>query len=163
MNNKLINMEEILRKFDKLSASFIDASSIIYLKNIDLFDRLSKKLKLFSISEIIMETGYEDLSIEIYQHEIKEKLSNDEKLVECANLQKTPVITEDKRVINLAKKCQIDYYNTLMIINYLLYKDILTDAEYKERYNKLIDYAWYSDDVLQYGRFIYNEILLYKK
>ncbi len=163
MNTSNINTEDIFKKFDKLSSTFIDASSIIYLKNIDLFDCLSKKLKLFSIIEIILETGYKELPIEIYKHDIKEKLTNDEKLIKCAIIKKMPIITEDKKVINLAKKSLVNYFNSLMILNFLLYKDILSINEYEENYNKLIEYAWYSDDVLEYGQFIYREILIHKK
>ena len=125
-------------------------------------DCLSDNLKLFSIKEILNETGFNNLAIEIYKHNIKNDISNDEKLVKCSIKKKLPVITEDKKVLNLAKNSKIEYYNTLMILNYLLYKDIINIVQYDFNYNLLIDYAWYSTKVLDFGKIIYKEIKLLK-
>ena len=70
MENKKINIKKIFKQFDKLSKSFIDASSIIYLKKINILSCLSNNLKLFTIKEILNETGFNNLAIEIYNHNI---------------------------------------------------------------------------------------------
>lgn len=162
MEIKKIDIKKIFKQFDRLDTSFIDASSMIYLKRINLLGCLSNNLKLFSINEILNETGFNNPAIEIYKHDINENTSNDEKLVICSIREKLPIITEDKKVLNLAKKAKIEYYNSLMILNYLLYKDFINVLQYDLNYNHLIGYAWYSKKVIEYGKLIYKKIILQK-
>ena len=162
MEIKKIYINNIFKQFDKLDKSFIDASSIIYLKKINLLNCLSDAIKLISIKEILEETGFNNLAIEIYNHDFDNSISNDEKLIRCSIQEKLPVITEDKKVLNLAKNAKIEYYNSLMMLNFLLYKDIINAVQYDSNYNLLIDYAWYSTKVLDFGKIIYKEIKLLK-
>ena len=162
MEIKKIYINNIFKQFHKLDKSFIDASSIIYLKKINLLNCLSDAIKLISIKEILEETGFNNLAIEIYNHDFDNSISNDEKLIRCSIQEKLPVITEDKKVLNLAKNAKIEYYNSLMMLNFLLYKDIINAVQYDSNYNLLIDYAWYSTKVLDFGKIIYKEIKLLK-
>lgn len=163
MKSKDLIISNIFKKFDKLDSSFIDASSIIYLKDIKLLELLSENIELFTIKEIIDETGFVNLPIKIYEHNITSGLANDRKLIESSIKRKIPIITEDKKLLNSAKKSGIDYYNALMMLNFLFYLDKINFNQYDNYYNRLVNYAWYSSYVIEYGNFIFNAILKIKK
>jgi len=50
-------LQEIFSRFDLLDKALIDASSIIYTHRADFLEILESSIKLFSIPEILSETG----------------------------------------------------------------------------------------------------------
>ena len=74
--------QETFQRFDHLDKALIDASSIIYMDRADFLGKLSSSIRLFSIQEILSETGPVPMHIKplIYN---KTASSNDQKLVSC--------------------------------------------------------------------------------
>jgi len=75
--------QEVFRRFDHLNKALMDASSIIYLDRADFLELLASSIRLFSIPEILSETGPVSKRIRpfIYNRTVS---SNDQKLVSCA-------------------------------------------------------------------------------
>ena len=74
--------QETFQRFDHLDKALIDASSIIYMDRADFLGKLSSSIRLFSIQEILTETGPVSKRIKPLVHK-KTSSSNDQKLVSC--------------------------------------------------------------------------------
>lgn len=147
-----------LKKFNTLSKCLIDASSIIYMKKSDFFDILSEKIKLLTIKEIITETGYNDLNLHIIEHRIT-SVSNDNKLIQIMKSKKLTIISDDKRIIQQGRENNLTYYNSLMMLIFLLYKKHISYSEYIKFNKKLTNIAWYSKKIITYANTLVNTII----
>ena len=135
----------------------IDASSIIYLLKIGLLGSLSAEIKLLATSVIIEEVGFPHLPIQALDIDNKD-LTNDQSVVELARIKQIPVLSEDQEVLKNAESNGLQYYNTLMMLNYLFFKKRLTEKNYPEYLCRLIGVAHYSSDILAYGEEMFKKI-----
>jgi len=148
---------QVLSQFRTLSRALIDASSIIYMHKAGFFTELAKTVSLYSPAEIVAETGYNDLYIRPVAC-ISNSLSNDQKLITTALKLRWPVISEDRNILVHMQRVKLPCFNTLMMLNFLLFRkriDLRSHAMYIER---LKQYAWYSTHVWEFGKNIYNTI-----
>jgi len=74
--------QDIFFQFDQLNKVLIDASSIIYMDRAKFLVLLASSIRLFSIQEILTETGPVSKRIKPLVHK-KTSSSNDQKLVSC--------------------------------------------------------------------------------
>ena len=141
---------EIFGQFDRLNQALIDASSIIYANKADFLKMLTGTVRLFSIHEILSEAGSVSESIKPLTHKEK-SLSNDQKLVACALHFGLPVISEDKKILMAMKSAQRPFFNSLMMLNFLLYRQLIDNRQYTQYYLALKQFARYSDEIWKYG------------
>ena len=154
---KMIGKEKVFFEFKKLKEAIVDASSIIYMKKAGFFDELEDYLQLYSLKEIIEETGFNDLKVNLIQSGSK-LLSNDEKLIDAALRQKIPVISEDKKILIQLEKKGISYFNALMMLHFLLFKKKIDTEAHSVYLNRLKRIARYSDYVIEFGEEVYKEV-----
>jgi hypothetical protein len=149
--------QDIFSQFNHLDKALIDASSIIYTEKADYLELLSGSIQLFSITEILSETGPVPGGITALAYK-KASSSNDEKLVSCALHYDLPVISEDKKILAAMKRARRPYFNALMMLNFLLYRQKIQDAQYIRYHRSLKKFARYSEDIWLYGAQIHAAI-----
>ena len=147
-----------LAQFTQLQAACIDASSLIYCSKIRLLDLLQQSLKLSTLPEILAETGFQHLNLSLLSFPYPEH-SNDQKLLSCAIQQQLPLISEDKQLLKQAEQHGLCYYNTLMMLNFLLYTRLVTQEEYQTYLDKLRSIARYSSALWHYGAQVHELIM----
>ncbi|MGA8181861.1 MAG: hypothetical protein WB792_17510 [Desulfobacterales bacterium] len=149
--------QDIFSQFNQLDKALIDASSIIYANKAHFLKRLTSTLRLFSIHEILSEAGPVSDNIKPLAHTGK-TLSNDQKLVECALHFGLPLISEDKKILMAMKSAQRPFFNSLMMLNFLLYRRMIDNRQYTQYHLALKQFARYSDEIWKYGAKIHAAI-----
>jgi len=147
-----------LTQFTQLQAACIDASSLIYCSKIGLLDLLQQSLRLYTLPEIIAETRFQHLNLTLIPSTPSES-GADQKLFFCAIQQQLPLISEDKQLLRQAEQHGLHYYNTLMMLNFLLYQRLMAQEEYHAYLNKLRPIARYSPAIWHYGAQVYELIM----
>ena len=150
-------MHQILSEFRALNRALIDASSIIYMHKAGFFTILADTVNLYSPPEIVAETGYNNLHIRPVTC-TSNSLSNDQKLITAALELKWPVISEDRNILLHVEKAEHPYFNALMMLNFLLFRNRIDLRSYAIYVERLKQHAWYSPHVWEYGKNIYNTI-----
>ena len=149
--------QDILGQFNQLDKALIDASSIIYANKAHFLKRLASAVTLFSIHEILSEAGSISDNIKPLSHNGK-TLSNDQKLVACALRFDLPVISEDKKILMAMKSARKPFFNSLMMLNFLLYRQMIDNRQYAQYHLALRQFARYSDEIWQYGARIHASV-----
>jgi hypothetical protein len=155
--SRVQNPNDIFNQFNQLDKALIDASSIIYANKAHFLKRLASTLRLFSIHEILFEAGPVSDNIKALSHTEK-TLSNDQKLIACALHFGLPVISEDKKILMAMKNAQRPYFNSLMILNFMLYRKMIDNRQYTQYHLALKQFARYSDEIWKYGAKIHAAI-----
>lgn len=148
---------QVLSHFQTLSRALIDASSIIYMHKAGFLRELANTVNLYSPPEIIKEAGFHDLNIKPVACSSNPP-ANDQKLITAALTLRWPVISEDKNILLHMRRANFPYFNSLMMLNFLLFRgriDLKTHAIYFERLKQC---ARYSPYVWEFGKNIYNTI-----
>jgi hypothetical protein len=148
----------VIDQFDDLTRAIIDASSVIYMDKAGYLELLYRAVDLHALPEILDEAGIEGTEIT----EVKSRygaLSNDRKLIACALDLDMPVISEDKKILNTLKDHGLPYFNALMMLNFLLYKDWIAAEGYPNFLDALSRIAWYSNGVWAFGERLNARIL----
>ena len=149
--------QDIFFQFDQLNKVLIDASSIIYMDRAKILVLLASSIRLFSIQEILTETGPVSKRIKPLIHK-KASSSNDQKLVSCALELDLPVISEDKKILMAMKRAGKPFFNSLMMLNFLLYRRRIQNQQYIQYHLALKKFARYSDDIWEYGAAVHAAI-----
>jgi hypothetical protein len=149
---------EIIRRFDHLKRALIDASSIIYSDRAGFLNIVACEIKLFSIKEILAEAGPASDSINPLIHRAT-STSNDQKLISFGLECGFPVISDDKKILLAMKRARRPFFNSLMMLNFLLYRRRLNNQQYARHLAALERFARYSDEVWEYGARIKTAIL----
>ena len=146
-----------LKSFNTLHEAFIDASSLIYMRKAGFLQQLQESLRLYSIPEVVDEAGMSAKDFRLENCRDKH-LSNDRKLLCCALERGIPLISEDRKLLMQAKQVNLPHYNSLMMLNFLLLKQIINPEEYEACRLSLRRYARYSDTIWSYGETVYHRI-----
>ncbi|MDZ7833732.1 MAG: hypothetical protein U5L07_18450 [Desulfobacterales bacterium] len=151
-----------LQQFDHLFQAIIDTSSLIYLQEIALLAETSQWIRLFTIPGVIREFGTEEVECPIRIIDITNRKdcadSTDEMLFRTAVGFRLPIISEDRQILMRARKANLPYFNTLMVLNFLLYKNALNLLEYQSALDRLKATARYSDEIYEFGGQVFAEI-----
>lgn len=159
-NNYIKELDVSISGFEKLHSAVIDSSSIIYLEKINLLDTAADSIELHTPEIVIKETGL--MRPDIIVHLPDEKccmLPADRQIVHFAVIKKIPVISEDRKVLSGASNASLPYYNTLMMLNYFLYKKTIASDQYDFFYKELLSAARYSSMVLSYGEVVKKKVI----
>lgn len=138
--------EGFILGIDKIS---IDASSIIYMLKVGILGYVSAEMVLFASEGIEREVGWPRLPLQ--KVSVPHELSNDESVIYIAEKKEIPLLSEDREVLGEARERGIPFYNTLMILNYLLLKGRVSSIEYDEYLSRLKEISRYSQEILDYG------------
>ncbi|MBN2434197.1 MAG: hypothetical protein JXK07_02905 [Spirochaetes bacterium] len=159
MNNRKINSssitipdvetaEQIISKLKGLSSFIIDTSSLIYMNGISALNKVAQAYRIKAPVSVINEFGSCPEGIST----IDINLSADDDLLACAGKLGLPVCSEDKRVLLHARRSNIDYYNTIMILVSMRTKNIITKQEFGHYITGLRSNARYSEKVWDYAQ-----------
>jgi hypothetical protein len=151
------SIAKILVQFSNLTKAIIDASSIIYTQKTGFLNILSKTIRLYTIPEILNETQHDYENLKIIKHNFN-KVPNDEKLILVAFDQNLPVISEDKMILTAFENRDIPYFNSLMMLNFLFYKNQIAATDFRQFRRRLKDIAWYGQPVWEFGEEVFVSI-----
>jgi len=147
-----------LLAFEQLKKALIDTSSIIYSQKAGFFSILSRTIQLYSIPEVVSETEKQIPGVALLQHSGSPSVSTDQKLISCALENKLAMISEDKNILTAMQRAEAPYYNSLMMLNLLLFSHRIDDDSYRRYYSALENIARYSETVWQFGKDIYTAV-----
>lgn len=140
-----------LSGFKSLKAAAIDASSIIYMMKAGFFDPVTRCIQLHAPESCLRETGFSGLPI--IGHLIDSpSITADQQLLTLAQSLQLPVVSEDRKVLITASRNGITFYNSLMLLNFLLYKKSVDIEMFYDLLEKLTAFARYSEKVLLFGK-----------
>lgn len=149
--------QKVLRQFRALDQAVIDASSIIYMRKAGYLKTLAAELCLLSPEPVIDETGYADLPVRAVAG-LADAKSNDQLLVAYSLTHRIPVISEDKKILMRIRRARQPYFNSLMMLNFLLFRKKISTGEHGLYFAQLIDFAWYGKSVLEFSQAIFRAI-----
>jgi hypothetical protein len=123
----------------------------------DFLTALADTVSLYSPRVIVAETGFHDLNLRQVAC-VSDSLSNDQKLITAALELRWPVISEDRNVLLRGERAKLPYFNSLMMLNFLVYRKRIDPKSHALYFDRLKQYARYSAYVWEYGKNIYNAI-----
>lgn len=156
-------VKKSLQEFSNLSKACIDSSSIIYMQKSGFLNILSDIILLITIPPVISEIGMSKENIFVYDKYIENAYSTDDAIVRCANILKIPVISDDKKILTNVKKINLPYYNSLMMLNYIVYRDKISTEKYNVFKTRLEKNCYYSEKVFLFAEKLFNMIIQEKK
>jgi hypothetical protein len=153
--------QDIPRQFQKLKKALVDTSSILYMGKIGILENLASVLKLATIPEVLKECGPSAPlnHLEVLNFYRSTLTSTDNRLLAVVKQLQLPVISEDKRIIKRTIEEGLDCYNSLMMLNYLIYRKKISKTDFEIAGEKLMEIARYSEDVWEYGRSLSRVLL----
>ena len=154
----IADTDEILLSFGQLKKALTDTSSIIYTQEAGYFAILGKTIQLYTIPEVISEIKSEVAGVRVVPPPGSPSLSTDRKLVACALEKRMALISEDKSVLSAMRRAQAPYYNALMMLNFLLYRQKINDDGYRHYLSALKHIARYNEAVWELGDYIYSAV-----
>jgi hypothetical protein len=156
MHPKTTPVSQTLQEFKSLHSAIIDSSSIIYLSKINALDILSTSLSLWTVKDVITECKVSTHNFQISSEPTL--LSTDQQLINLTLSKKIPVISEDFKILKTISNTDIPYFNSLMMISFLLFIEKISKNEFLHYRENLKQFARYNDFVWKYGVELLNEI-----
>lgn len=144
------SLKSTLKQFSELERALIDTSSIIYLSRLKSIETLGQTIELFTIAEIEREYGLLPYPLKLISGHLLTKRVDD-KLIFYAKDLNMALISEDKQILRRCNKLDLAYFNTLMMLQFMLFKKVLNQNAYDELYAHLKSFARYSPKVWAYG------------
>lgn len=155
MDKNAVLPEEFLEGIDEIS---IDASSIIYLLKVGILGYVAAEIDLYATPQVLDEVGWPHLPVKSFIIE-NDSMTNDETVVELGKKRNISVLSEDREVLLNAGNKGLNYYNSLMILNYLLLKKRISINEYPQYLERLKEISHYGSDILDYGSLLHQLII----
>jgi hypothetical protein len=150
----------VFHQFDHLERAVIDTSSLIYLKKINLLWKTVQTIGLITVSGVKDEFGSSDIFTHIEIIELNEIKTNvDRQIMRTAANLRLPVISEDKKILMAAANSGLPFFNTLMIMNFLIYKKEIDHQGYNTALQLLRKKAYYEGFIFDFGRAVYEKIM----
>jgi hypothetical protein len=150
----------VFHQFDHLERAVIDTSSLIYLKKINLLWKTVQTIGLITVSGVKDEFGSSDIFTHIEIIELNEiKTNTDRQIMQTAADLRLPVISEDKKILMAAANSGLPFFNTLMIMNFLIYKKEIDHQGYNTALQLLRKKAYYEGFIFDFGRAVYEKIM----
>jgi hypothetical protein len=149
--------------FGKLDKILADSSSLIYMRKAGFLDRFLTALEVYTVPEVIDETGFENLAVRVVHHRYHEDRrgraqDTDSILIRCAVDGNLPIVSEDRKILLAAERHGLPYFNALMMLNFLLFKREISLPEHGVSFRRLLLSARYAPRILAYSRELFWEI-----
>jgi len=149
MEVSLLDVGKIKSQFLALENAVIDTSSIINIKKSHFLVDLQQQIKLHTINEVFSEYGIPVTAIKT--HSINQTgQSTDQKVVALAVNYSFPIISEDKGILRAAQRHHLEYYNAVMMLEFLLFKKCVDTEKYQNSFDLLKGYCRYSSGIWDY-------------
>ncbi|MFQ3620390.1 MAG: hypothetical protein SNJ78_05540, partial [Spirochaetales bacterium] len=84
--------------------------------------------------------------------------STDLALVELAHSRSLPLLSEDRKMLQKAELLGLEYFNALMMLEFLFYKRGLDPSRYEEHRHRLFSQSRYNKAVQKYGESLHTYI-----
>jgi len=140
-----------LEQFKALHSCLIDTSSLIYLNRLGVTAKLGSCLNLITIPEVAGEFGILPDYIRLLTFDVSVSLV-DKKLLACAIHFHWPVISEDRDLLKQLHKQGLPYFNTLMMLYFLLLKEMISPMDCRALQGQLKTFARYGSTIWTYGQ-----------
>jgi hypothetical protein len=140
-----------------LSCGCIDASTIIYAQKAGFFRRLEGSISLVSTAAVLSEAGYSGSSIALVQAD--RRLSPDDGLVAAARRDGLAVLTDDRKIVNAAKRAGLDCFNAVMLLHLLYLRGVVNSEEHHFYLCRLLQFAWYGPRIRAFADACYRVVL----
>ncbi len=152
-----LSVSRTLKQFDDLKRAVIDTSSLIYLDKIKLLHETRTALELITVPGVVKEFQQkariqEWAAIRVHPVDCGNGCTTDSALLAAAKALTLPVISEDRQLLMKARAAEIPYFNTLMIIFFLLYRKTIPIDVCEAAVDHLERTARYDTRIFDYGR-----------
>lgn len=154
-----VELENVTTELLLLRSAAIDASSIIYLNKARTIEKLCTSLDLITVPQVIDETGYSDSPYTVWRSAATGSLGADQAILECARACRVPLVSEDRKLLLLAERHGIPFYNALIMLLLLFARGILGVSDYRNSVDLLLTFARYNRRVIDYGERLFSHIL----
>ncbi len=135
----------------------IDTSTLIYLDRIELLDSVLAVFSPVTIFQVILEFGRHPENLHLLQAGAGE---TDRLLVQAAADMGAVVLSEDRQLLQAARRQGLRYYNTLMLVLALYSRKELSRVQCAELLARLKSFARYSRQVQSYGQQLFERLVL---
>ena len=146
----------LLAELSSLPGGVADTSTLIYLERLRLLQLAAQSLRLVVIPQVVREFGTQpkgDLAV------IEAPPGPADQVVwQMAAALRLPVLTEDRGIIQKARKAGLPYYNALMVVLALHLQGFLNAKDCREALNQLPGFARYSPRVVAVGEAVWAAI-----
>lgn len=154
--------ERELAAFASLRRCILDSSSAIYMRKAGFLELLGATLELVTIPGVIEETGFTDMPVSLLEPERPVAAETDSIIVAESAARSLPVITEDRKMMLRLDAAKVPFFNSLMMLHLLLFREKLDPFAHEMHYTRLLAVCRYSDRVLAYGREVFQAVLKYR-
>ncbi|MHB2148125.1 hypothetical protein ACX8XP_03630 [Calditrichota bacterium LG25] len=138
-----IDPQKVVRQFDQLQSAAIDACSMIYLQRINLLAKLGAQLELTTPAAVLHEARLPaGFPIKVFDE--LPRAPADRQLIDLALKLGCPVISDDRKVLALADRHGLDYFNSLMMIFYLFHVGKLDHRQLLKKREQIRVFAYYA-------------------
>lgn len=155
-------IQKTLKEFDVLDAAVIDASSCLYLTKLNLLNSFSEIITLSTVPGVVREVGELPRAL-VIESALSPCESTDSEVIRLCAEKKIPVISEDKKILLAVRGEGLPFFNTLMVLNFLFFKQVIDLVTFKAKLAELTHFAWYHADVYEYGDLVCRHILNHQR
>lgn len=161
MNQLDQDVQVTLSQFSTLTSAVIDSSSLIYLTKINAYNHVASTITLYTVQSVLSECSAPFLNLHVINPNTIE--STDNQVFQLAKTKGLPVISDDYTILNKTSKAGLPYFNTLMVITYLLYIKEISEDYCTDLLFSLKKIARYNDFVWKYGESVYAAVCANRK
>ncbi|MBN1500626.1 MAG: hypothetical protein JW982_10740 [Spirochaetes bacterium] len=152
-------VKKTIIQFENLSGAVIDSSSVIYMHKCNFLSLLSRAIKI-----IIPEQAYDEINLNLNQITVVSfnnirQYETDYIILKIAIESNSPVISEDREILKHAADKNIPYFNSLMMLNFLVYKKIINSSQYNDYLDILKKFAWYGKHIYKYADDVHYAVI----
>ncbi|MBN1686397.1 MAG: hypothetical protein JW852_07060, partial [Spirochaetales bacterium] len=132
-------IEKVFLKLNRLKTAVIDSSSIIYLHKSGFLCHVAAAVELYTIPQVIDETGMEHLSARVVDPpDLPGKTSTDRRLFAAAVSMKKAMISEDRAILLKCDAEGVEYYNAYNMLVMLRLRALIDDTQFFRYEEKLL-------------------------
>jgi len=140
-----------------LKNALIDSSSLIYARRLRCLKRLSALITLETLLPMQAEVTFDLPGIHVIP--FTGTTGADAAFIQYARSHQMPVISEDKDILNAARSSALPHFNMLMMLELLFLRNRFNENAYKQIHDELLSFAWYSEEVREYGEKVHALLL----
>ena len=140
---------DIVVALQRLQGGVVDTSTLIYLDRLSLLALAGDSFCLLVLPQVVREYGVQPPGTILVAD--ADGGPADLALCRIAAAMHQAVFSEDKKVLQTARRANLSYYNTLMLIIALCSRRIIPLAAFADIRHRLLQFARYSSGVVAKG------------
>ena len=158
-----IHIKKTLAQFSSLKEAFIDTSSLLYMEKSSFLPLVAEEITLRVVPGVCLEYGPGYLPCIIYYNPQSTAGSTDMTIHAACLETGLPLISEDKRLLNRTARAGLPYFNSLMMLIFLVYKGAVTDDKFLFYYGRLNEIARYKNTIWEFGAAVVRDIIMNRR